>query len=138
VRLFGTSEEEIWVSVGVIADDVATSGNFFYKTWTFADKFPHEEEGGIGVVTREEVQELRSDEGIGAVIESESEFAGRVRLMAGWAEELGASIDGSVGGEACDAECGDRGSDEKRIHRLLFCHALQKSGGEISVQGLVA
>src|SRR5271167_249456 len=114
LRFLGAAVKEVGVRVRVISQGMTTGSNFFHQAGAFTDKFANDEEGGLGVVACEEVEELRSDGGIGAVIESEREFTGRVCLTKGGAEQLRARIDSGVGSECGGARQNCWRGKEKR------------------------
>ena len=120
MRFFGATEKEIGMGVGVVSQDVSAGGDFFHEAGTFPDKFSHEEEGGLGAVASEEIEKLRSDGRIGAVIKGDRELACGSRLANGGTEKLRASIDGGVGGKSHSTEDDNWRGNEKRVHRQHF------------------
>lgn len=118
---FGRSaKEEIGMRVSVIAEDVATIGDFADKGGRFADPFADDKEGGFGVMAVEQLEKLGSDGRIGTVIEGEREFFGVVGAAKRVAEKLGARMDGAVGGESTKT-CEEGGnSNEPRLHGAIL------------------
>ena len=76
------------MSFGVVADRVAVRGDFFGESGERADVLANQEECSLGVVAVEEVEELRRDPGIGAVVEGDGDRGGIVEAAERGAEEL--------------------------------------------------
>lgn len=70
-RFLGGAEEEIRMRLRVIADEVAVRDGFFREPGTLFDEFADQKERSFGVVFGEEVEELWSNGGIGAVVEGD-------------------------------------------------------------------
>ena len=85
---------------GVVAEGVAGGGDGAGESGLGADVAADEEEGGADVVAGEEIEEVRGDGGVGAVVEGEGELGGKGWGDEGGAGKLGAGRKGGIGGEA--------------------------------------
>ena len=74
--------------LGVIADGVAACGDFFRERGKRADVAADQEESGLGVVAVAEIEDLRRDFGVGAVVEGDGDRGFIVEARDGGAEEL--------------------------------------------------
>lgn len=81
----GCGAGEVGMGPRVIADEVAGFGNAADERWLGMSEAAHHEEGGVGVVRGEDVEEAWRPCGVGPVVEGKGEFAG-----AGWGDEGGA------------------------------------------------
>src|SRR5208337_2720531 len=77
-RFLRSTEEKIRVGLGVIAEDVSTRGDFLDEIGTLADEFAYQEKSGVDVVTGQQLQKLRGDRGIGAIVEGQRQFPGGI------------------------------------------------------------
>jgi len=68
-RFLARAEEKIWMSLRVIADEVAARDGFLGQCRTLLDEFADQEKGGFGVVFIEEIDEFWSDGWIGTIVE---------------------------------------------------------------------
>ena len=117
-RLLRSAEKKIRMGFGVIADGVSTSGEFLYQAGTLADKFANQEKSGVGVVRGQQIQKLRSDRGIGAVVEGQGQFPGCIGVGNDGAEKLRAGMRRAVGGHGRSAGQKSRRNNQPGIHRL--------------------
>ena len=99
---------EIPMRIGVVADDVATRGSLFDEVRAFADEAANHEKRGFGLVAVQQIEHLRRDGGIGAVVKRDSQFAGRIGAANRWAKKLRAGIHRAVSGNASGHNHGRR------------------------------
>jgi hypothetical protein len=84
----GSAEEEIRMSLRVIAQQVAASGGFSCECGALASEPSHEEEGGLGVVLGEKIEKFRSDGRVRTVVKSERQQFWRGRIANRRTKEL--------------------------------------------------
>ena|SRR5579863_5876931 len=73
VGFLGRAEEEIRVSLRVIADEVAARNDFFYQRGALLNKSPYQEERGLRVVFGEKIEKFWSDSGVRTVVKCQCE-----------------------------------------------------------------
>src|SRR5450432_2818452 len=88
------------MSVGVVADDMAAIVDFENQLGVLLCVSADEEEAGRDVESREQVEQLWRDGGIGTVVEGDGQFARRVSAGDRFAEQLRARMYRAVGGDS--------------------------------------
>lgn len=111
----------------MVRDQVAAVGNLRKQCTALARKSSNHEESSRGLVAIEKLEQLRSNFGIGTIVEGDGQLARGICPPHRGAKQLGARIDGAVSRDGGRRHCHWRG-DEPWIHRAIVARTAAIDG----------